>query len=135
MATAAKRFGKHKDVEQVQICSPDKDLAQCVSGTKIVGFDRFKGVALDEEGVVAKFGVSPDSIADLLALVGDTADGIPGIPKWGMKSASQILAIYKTIEKIPRDCRQWKVKLRGAQALCESLEARRKEAALFRKLA
>lgn len=135
LATAARRFAKVKGVEQVLICSPDKDLAQCISGRKIVGYDRFKGVTLDEKGVMAKFGVPPASIPDLLALVGDTADGIPGIARWGMKSASAVLAEYGTIEKIPANCEKWKVKIRGAEALSENLEAHRKEAALFRKLA
>ncbi len=135
LATAARRFSKSKEVDQVLICSPDKDLAQCISGRRVVGFDRFKGIALDEKGVVAKFGVGPASIPDLLALVGDTADGIPGIPRWGMKSASEVLAAYKTIEKIPGRPGQWKVKVRGADALSESLEAHRKDATLYRKLA
>jgi 5'-3' exonuclease len=100
-----------------------------------VGHDRFKGVSLDERGVIEKFGVPPQSIPDLLALVGDTADGIPGIPRWGMKSASSLLASYKTLEKIPKNPAQWKVPIRGADALSLSLEASRKEAALFKKLA
>jgi len=135
LATAARRFAKVKSVEQVLICSPDKDLSQCIDGKKIVGFDRFKSIPLDEKGVVAKFGVPPESIPDLLALVGDTADGIPGIPRWGMKSASVILAEYGSLEKIPANPAKWKIKVRGAEALSESLEANRKDAMLFRKLA
>ncbi len=135
LATAARGFAKKKEVNQVLICSPDKDFAQCVSGKRIVGFDRFKGIPLDERGVIEKFGVSPESIPDLLALVGDTADGIPGIPRWGTKSASLVLASYGTIEKIPKNSTQWKVTVRGAEALSENLEACRKEAALYRQLA
>lgn len=135
LATAARRFAKSEEVDQVLICSPDKDLAQCIEGRRIVGYDRFKDVTLDEKGVVAKFGVPPDSIPDLLALVGDTADGIPGISRWGMKSASEVLATYLTLEKIPPKASRWKCKVRGADALSENLEAGRKEAALYRKLA
>lgn len=135
LATAARRFAKVKEVDQVLICSPDKDLAQCISGKRVVGFDRFKGVALDEKGVVAKFGVPPASIPDLLALVGDTADGIPGVARWGLKSAAEMLAHYGAVDKIPKSVDRWQVKLRGAEALSESLEASRKDAILFRKLA
>lgn len=135
LATAARRFAKMKAVKQVLICSPDKDLSQCISGNKIVAYDRFKDVTLNEKGVIAKFGVPPESIPDLLALVGDTADGIPGIPRWGLKSASTILAKYKKLEKIPARAERWKVLVRGAETLCANLEKNRKDAYLFRKLA
>jgi len=135
IATAAHKFMKNGSVKQVLLCSPDKDLAQCVIGQKVVGYDRGKNVILDEDGVVAKFGVSPESIPDLLALVGDTADGIPGIERWGMKSASTVLAAYGTLDKIPAKAKDWKVAVRGAEALAESLNASRKEAALYKKLA
>lgn len=135
LATAALRFSKSKEVKQVLICSPDKDLAQCFSGKRIVGFNRFNGEMLDEKGAETKFGVPTGSIPDLLALVGDTADGIPGVPRWGMKSAATVLAKYGTIEKIPKSPDQWKVTVRGAEALSQNLESSRKDAALFKKLA
>ncbi len=135
LATGAARFSALKKVEQVLICSPDKDLAQCVSGKAIVAYDRSKKIILDEAGVIKKFGVPPSAIADLLALVGDSADGIPGITRWGMKSASTILAAYGSIEKIPKRAADWKVAVRGAEALADSLNAGRKEAALYKQLA
>lgn len=135
LATAARRFAKIRGVDQILICSPDKDLAQCVSGKKIVGFNRFKDEILDEKGVVEKFGVPPESIPDLLALVGDTADGIPGIPRWGLKSAASVLAFYGSLEKIPKAVKQWKVNLRGADALSANLESQREDAKLFKTLA
>ncbi len=92
LAAGAARWADHPDVEQVRICSPDKDLAQCVRGAKVVCYDRFKDAVMDEAGVVEKFGVPPAAIPDYLALVGDAADGIPGIPRWGAKSAAAVLA-------------------------------------------
>ncbi|MDQ2691224.1 MAG: flap endonuclease, partial [Chloroflexota bacterium] len=103
LGTAAKRFGKSKSVEQILICSPDKDLAQLVDGTRIVCWDRRRDIIIDEAGVVEKFGVPPQSIPDWLALVGDSADGYPGIPGWGAKSASAVLARYVHMESIPDD--------------------------------
>ncbi len=135
LATAAARWAKARGVEQVVICSPDKDLAQCVRGTRVVCLDRMRRRVLDEAGVIAKFGVSPASIADWLALVGDDADGIPGIPGWGAKSASTLLARYGHIEAIPDDPGRWDVSVRGAAKLAGALAERRKDAALYRRLA
>jgi len=135
IATAAARFAAAPGVEQVIICTPDKDLAQCVRGDKVVRFDRMRRLMLDEAGVVARFGIPPGSIPDWLALVGDDADGIPGIPLWGAKSASRALASFRRIEAIPDDHARWNVSLRGAEALAASLRERRPEAALYKKLA
>lgn len=135
LATAAARWAKAPGVEQVVICSPDKDLAQCVRGTRVVCLDRMRRRVLDEAGVIAKFGVSPASIADWLALVGDDADGIPGIPGWGAKSAATLLARYGHIEAIPDDPGRWDVSVRGAAKLAAALAEGRKDAALYRRLA
>lgn len=135
LATGAKRFDAVKDVKQVLLCTPDKDLAQCIKGDRIVVWDRFRKVKLDENAVIEKFGVPPKSIPDFLALVGDTADGIPGIPRWGAKSAATVLAVYGSIDEIPSDESRWSVKVRGAAALAESLSQMRKESLLFRTLA
>jgi len=135
LATAAARWGDAPGVDRVVICTPDKDVAQCVRGSQVVAFDRLRRRLLDEPGVVAKFGVAPASIADWLALVGDSADGYPGVPRWGAKSAAAVLAMYGRIDAIPDDARWWRVPVRGAAALAESLRAHRTEAALYRKLA
>ena len=135
LATAAARFGREADVEQVLICSPDKDMAQCVRGARVVCFDRMRRRVLDEAGVVTKFGVLPVSIPDWLALVGDAADGIPGVPRWGPKSASALLARYEHLEAIPDDPARWGVAVRAAAGLAETLRAHRQEAALYRVLA
>jgi 5'-3' exonuclease len=135
LATAAARFARDPRVEQVLLCSPDKDFAQCVSGRRVVALDRMRGRLLDEAGVRAKFGITPPSIPDWLALVGDTADGIPGVPRWGAKSAATILARYGALEAIPERAQEWDVALRGAAALAESLRAHREEARLYRTLA
>lgn len=138
LATAAKRFKKNKSVEQILICSPDKDLAQLVEGTRVVCWDRRRDVIIDEAGVVEKFGVSPESIPDWLALVGDSADGYPGIPGWGAKSASAVLAHYKHMEAIPDDPETWNlasIRPGRAASLAESLSGRREEARLFKQLA
>ncbi len=135
LATAAQRFAAAADVEQVIICSPDKDLAQCVRGKRVVCLDRMRGNLLDESGVVEKFGVQPESIPDWLGLVGDTADGFPGIPRWGAKSASTVLAAYRHIEQIPDDAGRWSVRVRGALALAKNLRVGRADALLFRRLA
>jgi 5'-3' exonuclease len=137
LATAALRFAKSKSVEQIVICSPDKDLTQLVSGRRIVCWDRRREIILDEKGVIEKFGVKPQSIPDWLALVGDSADGYPGIPGWGAKSASAVLSRYEHIESIPDDAGKWRVKsitLGRASSLTESLSQRREEALLFRQL-
>jgi 5'-3' exonuclease len=135
LATAAARFAAVPEVEQVVICSPDKDLAQCVRGTRVVCVDRIRRTTLDEDGVRVKFGVSPGSIPDWLALVGDSADGFPGLPGWGAKSAATVLARYGTIEAIPPLGRDWDVDVRGALKLAATLEERRDLAALFKVLA
>lgn len=133
LATAAHRWADH--VQQVQICSPDKDLAQCVRGDTVVLRDRIRGRVLDEGGVIDKFGVRPTQIPDYLALVGDTADGIPGIPRWGAKSSSALLAEYGSIEAIPTDPTQWTAKVRGARSLADTLNPARGDALLYRTLA
>ena len=135
LAAAAARYAREPDVEQVLICSPDKDLAQCVTGSHVVCLDRMRRKLMDEDGVVAKFGVRPASIPDWLALVGDSADGFPGIPRWGAKSAAAVLARYQTIDAIPDDAGDWDVKVRGAESLAENLRNGRADAALFRQLA
>ena len=135
LATAALRFKDRTDVEQVVICSPDKDLAQAVSGARVVCWDRRRDVVLDEDGVVAKFGVRPSSIPDWLALVGDAADGYPGISGWGAKSASAVLARFDHLESIPEDPRQLGLPLARASRLVESLGAHREEALFYRLLA
>jgi 5'-3' exonuclease len=135
LATAAARWAEADGVEQVVICSPDKDLAQCVRGTRVVCLDRRQRKLMDEAGVREKFGVSPSSLPDWLALVGDSADGYPGVPRWGAKSAGAVLARYARLEGIPEYEREWDVVVRGAAALGASLRAHREEAALYRRLA
>jgi len=135
LATAAARAAAREDVEQVVICSPDKDLAQCVRGSRIVCLDRSRRTTYDEAGVVGKFGVAPASIPDWLALVGDDADGFPGLPRWGAKSAATVLAHYRHLEAIPDDPASWQVAVRGADALAASLRAGRTDALLYRRLA
>jgi 5'-3' exonuclease len=138
LATATARFKKNRHVEQIVICSPDKDLAQLVEGERIVCWDRRRDIVLDEPGVVEKFGVKPQSIPDWLALVGDAADGFPGIPGWGAKSASSVLARFEQIEAIPDDPTRWKLKSISpgrAASLAASLAQRRDEAYLYRTLA
>ena len=132
LATAAARWAQDA---HVWICSPDKDLAQCVRGDRVVLVDRRRERVIDEEGVVEKWGVRPASIPDYLALVGDSADGIPGIPRWGPKSAATLLAAYGALEDIPGDEAEWRVKVRGAAALANNLRARRNDAALYKRLA
>ena len=123
IATAALRFAASPAVEQVVICSPDKDLTQCVNGDRIVCRDRMRGTTLTDVGVVEKFGVPPASIPDWLALVGDSADGFPGIARWGAKSAAAVLAVYKKLEAIPDDPNVWTAKVRGAAVLADNLRA------------
>ena len=135
IATAAARADLDPGVEQVVICSPDKDMAQCVRGTRVVCLDRVRRKVYDEAGVREKFGVLPASIPDWLALVGDEADGYPGLARWGAKSAATLLAHYEHLEAIPDDVREWAVPVRGAPALAESLRAARDEAMLYRTLA
>jgi 5'-3' exonuclease len=135
LATAAARFAADPAVERVVVCSPDKDLAQCVQGERVVCFDRMRRKLLDQRGVVEKFGVQPSSIPDWLALVGDSADGFPGIPRWGAKSAAAVLGVYERLEAIPADAAAWTVPVRGAAALAASFVAQRTDAFLFRQLA
>jgi len=135
LATAAARWSAAPDVDQVVICTPDKDMAQCVHGTRVVCLDRMRRRVIDETAVVAKFGVTPASIPDWLALVGDSADGYPGVPRWGAKSASALLAHYGHLDAIPDHERQWAVQIRGAAALAASLRVHRTEARLYRLLA
>ena len=138
LATATARFKKNKAVEQIVVCSPDKDLAQLVDGERIVCWDRRREIVLDEPGVVAKFGVKPQSIPDWLGLVGDAADGFPGIPGWGAKSAASVLARFEQIEAIPDDPTRWKLKSISpgrAASLAANLAQRRDEAYLYRTLA
>jgi len=135
LATAAARMAALPEVEQVVLCTPDKDLAQCVRGTRVVGLDRMRRRTLDEAGVVEKFGVGPASIPDWLALVGDTADGIPGLERWGEKSATAVLARWVHLEAIPDDPARWEVPVRGAPALAATLREGRKDAMLYRTLA
>lgn len=135
MATAAVRWRDAEGVDQVVICSPDKDLTQMVQGDRVVCLDRRRGTTLDEAGVVAKFGVAPESIPDYLALVGDSADGIPGVPRWGAKSSSVMLSHYRHLESIPDDPAEWDVSPRGAAAMAASLAERRDDALLYRRLA
>lgn len=138
LATAASRFGQREDgsdVSQVCICSPDKDLTQCVVEKRIICIDRRQKKIMDEDAVRVKFGVSPASIPDWLALVGDSADGIPGIPRWGAASSAKLLAEYGHIEQIPDDPETWTIKVRGAAALAENLNRRRNEAQLYTQLA
>jgi 5'-3' exonuclease len=135
LATGAARWADAPEMEQVLICTPDKDLTQCVRGTRVVCFDRLRRRLCDEDGVVEKFGVRPASIPDWLALVGDTADGIPGVPRWGSKVASALLARYRHVEAIPDDAAQWDVPVRGAAALAQSLREHRAQVPLYRTLA
>jgi 5'-3' exonuclease len=134
LAAAAVKAAAEPRVTQVRVCSPDKDLAQCVSGTRVVQEDRLRRATRDEAGVIAKFGVPPSSIPDYLALVGDASDGYPGLPGWGAKSASTVLAKFRHIDLIPQDWRSWGVNVR-AGALSVTLERDRELAMLFRDLA
>jgi 5'-3' exonuclease len=122
-------------VERVFICTPDKDLAQCVQGSRVVQFDRRSRIVRDEAGVIAKFGVAPASIPDYLALVGDASDGFPGLPGWGAKSTAAVLAKFGHIEAIPDDFTTWGVKAAGAARLSKVLKEERERALLFRTLA
>lgn len=135
LAAAARLAAESREVEQVLICTPDKDLSQCVSGTRVVQFDRRKRELRDERGVVARFGVGPASIPDYLALVGDSADGYPGIRGWGEKASGAVLGRYAHLEQIPANANEWSVAVRGAARLSATLEENRKLALLFRTLA
>lgn len=135
LATAAKRFAAAGAVERVIICSPDKDLMQCVVGHRVVCWDRMRDRVYDEAGVLQKHGVLPESIPDYLALVGDAADGIPGVPRWGRKSASSVLAVYRHLEDVPAEAARWSVQPRGAAALSQKLREHWEDALAYRRLA
>ena len=135
LASAAATAARDDRVERVIICTPDKDLAQCVRGTRVVQMNRRTRSIFDEAGVVAKFGVPPASIPDYLALVGDAADGYPGLPGWGAKSTAAVLARFGHLESIPADWREWHVNAASAGALAATLAQERERALLFRTLA
>lgn len=135
LAAAAAAAARDARVERVIICTPDKDLAQCVCGTRIVQLNRRTRIIHDEAGVIQKFGVPPASIPDYLALVGDTADGYPGLPGWGAKSAAAVLAKFAHLESIPADWQEWHVNASHAGTLAHTLAVERDRALLFRKLA
>ena len=135
LAAAAQLAAGDPRVERVLICTPDKDLAQCVRGSRIVQVNRRTRVTLDEAGVVSKFGVLPESIPDYLALVGDSADGYPGLPGWGAKSTAAVLAKFVHIESIPADWNDWRVNAAHAAALARTLAQEQERALLFRRLA
>jgi len=135
LAAGAVAAARDARVERVIICTPDKDLAQCVRGSRIVQLDRRKRVTRDEAGVIQKFGVPPESIPDYLALVGDASDGYPGLPGWGPKSSAAVLAKFKHLESIPADWGEWHVNVGNASALAATLARERDQALLFRTLA
>jgi 5'-3' exonuclease len=135
LASAAAKAAQDCDVKQVLICTPDKDLSQCVAGTRVVQVDRRRDLVRDEVGVVAKFGVKPQSIPDYLAVVGDSADGYPGLQGWGAKAAAQTLSLYPHLEDIPKDWRNWHPSIRRARPLSETLFNAWDDALLFRTLA
>jgi len=135
LAAAAALAEKDARVKRVVICTPDKDLAQCVRGMRVVQLNRRTRVTLDEQGVIQKYGVPPLSIPDYLALVGDSADGYPGLAGWGAKSSAAVLAKFGHLEQIPTDCREWHVNAASAGALADTLRREWADALLFRKLA
>ena len=135
IASAAIRFAEETRVDEVVVCSPDKDLAQIVRGRRVVCLDRRRNALLDHQGVLVKFGVEPASIPDYLGLVGDSADGIPGIPRWGAKTSAAVLRRYGHIEQVPADSALWDVRVRGAKGAAESLAGRLEDALFYRELA
>lgn len=135
LASAAAKAAQDKQVKQVLICTPDKDLGQCVSGKRIVQLDRMRNILRDEDGVVAKFGVKPQSIPDYLAVVGDSADGFPGIAGWGAKAAASVLSRYPHLEDIPKELHEWHPSIRRAKTLSAALFGAWNDALLFRTLA
>ncbi|MGA9509910.1 MAG: 5'-3' exonuclease H3TH domain-containing protein [Candidatus Sulfotelmatobacter sp.] len=135
LASAASKAAKDDAVEQVLICTPDKDLSQCIAGTRVVQLDRRRDIVRDEAGVLAKFGVKPQSIPDYLAVVGDSADGFPGLAGWGAKAAALVLSQYPHLEDTPKDFREWHPSIRKARLLSESLFSAWNDALLFRTLA
>jgi len=135
LASSAVKAAADARVRQVFICTPDKDLAQCVSGTRIVQLDRRRNLVRDEAGIIEKFGVKPESIPDYLAVVGDSADGYPGLSGWGSKAAALVFSQYPHLEDIPKDSKQWHPSIRRARPLAESLFTSWNDALLFRTLA
>jgi 5'-3' exonuclease len=135
IAAAVARFGEDAEVDRILVCTPDKDLAQCVRGERVVLWDRRRRIIYDEAGVRAKWGVAPASIPDWLALVGDAADGYPGLPGWGAKSAALVLARFGSIEAIPADSAAWELPVRAAGILAATLRDRLAEVLLYRTLA
>ena len=135
LASAASKASQDDRVKQMLICTPDKDLSQCVVGTRVVQLDRRSNIVRDEAGVIAKFGVKPQSIPDFLAVVGDSADGFPGVAGWGLKAAGLVLSQYPHLEDIPKDWREWHPSIRNARRLAESLFNAWNDALLFRTLA
>jgi 5'-3' exonuclease len=135
LASASAKAAQDDRVRQVLICTPDKDLSQCVVGTRVVQLDRRRDILRDEAGVVAKFGVKPQSIPDYLAVVGDSADGFPGLSGWGLKAAALTLSQYSHLEDIPKDWREWHPSIRKARLLSTSLFNAWNDALLFRTLA
>jgi len=135
LAAAAATAARDPRVDRVIICTPDKDLAQCVRDKRVVQLNRRSRVTLDEDGVIQKFGVSSESIPDYLALVGDAADGYPGLPGWGTKSSAAVLAKFSHLEFVPTDWREWRVNAANAGALARTLSSERDRALLFRTLA
>lgn len=135
LAAAATLAEQDSRVERVIICTPDKDLAQCVRGTRVVQLNRRTNVITDEAGVIQKFGVAPESIPDYLALVGDSADGYPGLKGWGAKSSAAVLAKFLHLEAIPNDSQEWHLNVTGAKTLAGTLARDREQALLFRTLA
>jgi 5'-3' exonuclease len=135
LASASNKAAQEDRVKKVFICTPDKDLGQCVNGTRVVQLDRRRNVVRDEAGIVEKFGVTPESIPDFLAVVGDSADGYPGVAGWGVKAAASVLSHYIHLESVPKDWQQWHPSIRKARPLSESLFAAWQDAMLFRDLA
>jgi 5'-3' exonuclease len=135
MASAAVKAARDERVRQVIVCTPDKDLAQCVVGSRVVQLDRRRGILRDEAGVQEKWGVGPESIPDYLAVVGDSADGFPGLPGWGPKAAALTFSRYPHLEGVPKDWRQWHPSIRGAQRLSGVLTEQWSNAILYRTLA
>ncbi|TMG04167.1 MAG: flap endonuclease [Chloroflexi bacterium] len=135
LASAAALAGEALEVERVYICTPDKDLSQCVQGERVVQLNRRTRVVLDEAGVIAKFGVPPASIPDYLALVGDSADGYPGLPGWGARSTAAVLMRWVCLEEFPAECAAWNVDVRWVAQLCRTFHLERERAYLFRDLA
>jgi 5'-3' exonuclease len=135
LAAAAAKAAQDERVAKVIICTPDKDLGQCVVGSRVVQLDRRKNEYRDAQGVLAKFGVKPESIPDYLAVVGDTADGYPGLKGWGAKGAASVLSIYEHLENIPRDAQDWHPSIKSAAKLAATLFSCFDEAILYRRLA